>query len=307
MPSLSDHTHPALLSLGRAPVLRPQAPCPALRLLHDFHDHSTYLISLARSNTPATESDNEPSSSKHRRDTSDSLVDLWSEFQAHKASVEQEFQQHMQVLTSLIDRFKVMLERMEATSGAVDQHIDERVDEHLQIVIEKAVAVRHAAIIEDFQSGPMERVEKAIANLTFLPQLMTAHNTAQVTAKVKKFQDGLTKRVDDALANSAFLPGLKAKINQLEQDSMNRLSGDEWNWMQGELTALHNSMEFQAKQSAKMDEQVRQVMKDLNELEVRLNKEMATAKKETKLVSKSLDAFRDKVDSASMPSPSSAT
>ncbi|GBE83286.1 hypothetical protein SCP_0503340 [Sparassis crispa] len=138
-----------------------------------------------------------------------------------------------------------------------------------------------------------------------------------------ELQESMKLAVADLIAKRHCLPELKEKVNRLEQGANQTVSQADVDKLQGELADLHHSMELQAARSDSMKKELRssaaEAIAQASKLEMELalakedsmavatsaldeakkvGKEVATAREETSLVAKSLDAFREKVDSA---------
>ncbi|GBE77713.1 hypothetical protein SCP_0105950 [Sparassis crispa] len=138
-----------------------------------------------------------------------------------------------------------------------------------------------------------------------------------------ELQESVKLAVADLVAKRHCLPELKEKVNRLEQGANQMVSQADVDKLQGELADLRHSMELQAAQSDSMEKELRssaaEAIAQASKLEMELalakedsmavamsaldeakkvGKEVATAREETSLVAKSLDAFREKVNSA---------
>ncbi|GBE83171.1 hypothetical protein SCP_0502180 [Sparassis crispa] len=138
-----------------------------------------------------------------------------------------------------------------------------------------------------------------------------------------ELQESVKLAVADLVAKRHCLPELKEKVNRLEQGANQTVSQADVDKLQGELADLRHLMELQAARSDSMEKELRssaaEAIAQASKLEMELalakedsmavamsaldeakkvGKEVATAREETSLVAKSLDAFREKVDSA---------
>ncbi|GBE83996.1 hypothetical protein SCP_0510550 [Sparassis crispa] len=131
-----------------------------------------------------------------------------------------------------------------------------------------------------------------------------------------ELQESVKLVVADLVAKRHCLPELKEKVNRLEQGANQTVSQADVDKLQGELADLRHSMELQAARSDSMEKELRssaaEAIAQASKLEMELalakedsmvvatstldeakkvGKEVATAREETSLVVKSLDAF----------------
>ncbi|GBE89392.1 hypothetical protein SCP_1600530 [Sparassis crispa] len=241
--------------------------------LHDIQRVSTGSPTLVNEgDTPSGEE-----TSQSSNDDCANCAELQQEFLAHKDRMEVQFQERMADLNTIKAEITAALQRINPPST--------------------------------FQ-GNARSIHKEV-------KLAMEEFRRPVTIEL---QESVKLAVADLVAKRHCLP---EKVNRLEQGTNQTVSQADVEKLQGELADLHHSMELQAAWSDSMEKELRssaaEAIAQASKLEMELalakedsmavatsaldevkkvGKEVAMAREETSLVAKSLDAFREKVDSA---------